>query len=42
MNKNVPKTHKVRKGIAAVIMNVILSFSPCPVFSRSYGWYILL
>ena len=24
MNKNVPKTHKVRKGIAAVIMNVIL------------------
>ena len=24
MNKNVPKTHKVRNGIAAVIMNVIL------------------
>ena len=24
MNKNVPKTHKVRKGIASVIMNVIL------------------
>ncbi len=32
MNKNVPKTHKVRNGIAAVIMNVILSFSPVLYF----------
>lgn len=24
MNTNAPKTHKVRKGVAAVVMNVIL------------------
>lgn len=40
--KNVPKTHKVRKEIAAVVMNVILIIFHSPAFSQSCGWHIPL